>query len=78
MASVEEICRPYCTDQSFKGGAAGSGNDIRSRYKSNQYELTMQSSKPLQNSDAFEIVSSEVDEQTVNYKTAEAHFHFQF
>lgn len=29
----------------------------------------MQSSKPLQNSDTFEIVSSEVqDEQTVNYK----------
>lgn len=47
----------------------GAVTDIRSRYKSNQYELTMQSSKPLQNSDAFEIVSSEVqDEQTVNYK----------
>ena len=47
----------------------GAVTDIRSRYKSNQYELMMQSSKPLQNSDTFEIVSSEVqDEQTVNYK----------
>lgn len=69
MASVEEICDHIALINHSKVVLQGAVTDIRSRYKSNQYELTMQSSKPLQNSDAFEIVSSEVqDEQTVNYK----------
>lgn len=69
MASVKEICDHIALINHSKVVLQGAVTDIRSRYKSNQYELTMQSSKPLQNSDAFEIVSSEVqDEQTVNYK----------
>ena len=69
MASVEEICDHIALINHSKVVLQGAVTDIRSRYKSNQYELTMQSSMPLQNSDAFEIVSSEVqDEQTVNYK----------
>ena len=69
MASVEEICDHIALINHSKVVLQGAVADIRSRYKSNQYELTMQSSKSLQNSDAFEIVSSEVqDEQTVNYK----------
>ena len=69
MASVEEICDHIALINHSKVVLQGAVTDIRSRYKSNQYELTMQSSKPLQNSDALEIVSSEVqDEQTVNYK----------
>lgn len=69
MASVEEICDHIALINHSKVVLQGAVTDIRSRYKSNQYELTMQSSKPLQNSDAFEIVSSEVqNEQTVNYK----------
>ena len=69
MVSVEEICDHIALINHSKVVLQGAVTDIRSRYKSNQYELTMQSSKPLQNSDAFEIVSSEVqDEQTVNYK----------
>ena len=69
MASVEEICDHIALINHSKVVLQGAVTDIRSRYKSNQYELMMQSSKPLQNSDTFEIVSSEVqDEQTVNYK----------
>lgn len=69
MASVEEICDHIALINHSKVVLQGAVKDIRSQYKSNQYELTVQSGSTLPESDAFEVVDSQVvDAQTVSYK----------
>ena len=69
MASVEEICDHIALINHSKVVLQGAVSDVRSRYKSNQYELTVQSGNPLPESDAFEVVSRQaVDARTVSYK----------
>lgn len=69
MASVEEICDHIALINHSKVVLQGAVKDIRSQYKSNQYELTVRSGNPLPESDAFEVVDSQVvDAQTVSYK----------
>lgn len=69
MASVEEICDHIALINHSKVVLQGAVKDIRSQYKSNQYELTVQSGSTLPESDAFEVVSRQVvDAQTVSYK----------
>lgn len=69
MASVEEICDHIALINHSKVVLQGAVQDIRSQYKSNLYELTVQSAQPLPASDAFEVVSRQVvDAQTVSYK----------
>lgn len=69
MASVEEICDHIALINHSKVVLQGAVSDVRSRYKSNQYELTVQSGSILPESDAFEVVSRQaVDARTVSYK----------
>lgn len=69
MASVEEICDHIALINHSKVVLQGAVSDVRSRYKSNQYELTVQSGSTLPESDAFEVVSLQaVDTRTVSYK----------
>lgn len=69
MASVEEICDHIALINHSKVVLQGAVSDVRSRYKSNQYELTVQSDNTLPESDAFEVVSRQaVDARTVSYK----------
>jgi ABC-2 type transport system ATP-binding protein len=69
MASVEEICDHIALINHSQVVLQGAVQDIRSQYKSNQYELTVRSGNPLPESDAFEVVDSQVvDAQTVSYK----------
>lgn len=69
MASVEEICDHIALINHSKVVLQGAVKDIRSQYKSNQYELTVQSDSTLPESDAFEVVSRQaVDVRTVSYK----------
>lgn len=69
MASVEEICDHIALINHSKVVLQGAVKDIRSQYKSNLYELTVQSAQPLPESDAFEVVGRQVlDAQTVSYK----------
>ena len=69
MASVEEICDHIALINHSKVVLQGAVQDIRSQYKSNQYELTVRSDNPLPESNAFEVVDSQVvDAQTVSYK----------
>lgn len=69
MASVEEICDHIALINHSKVVLQGAVSDVRSRYKSNQYELTVQSDSTLPESDAFEVVSRQaVDVRTVSYK----------
>lgn len=69
MASVEEICDHIALINHSKVVLQGAVSDVRSRYKSNQYELTVQSDSTLPESDAFEVVSRQaVDARTVSYK----------
>lgn len=69
MASVEEICDHIALINHSNVVLQGAVKDIRARYKSNLYELTVQSAKMLPESDAFEIVNHQLlDEQTVRYK----------
>lgn len=69
MASVEEICDHIALINHSQVVLQGAVQDIRSQYKSNQYELTVRSDNPLPESDAFEVVDSQVvDAQTVSYK----------
>lgn len=69
MASVEEICDHIALINHSKVVLQGAVSDVRSRYKSNQYELTVQSGSILPESDAFEVVSLQaVDTRTVSYK----------
>lgn len=69
MASVEEICDHIALINHSKVVLQGAVKDIRSQYKSNLYELTVQSAQPLPESDAFEVVGCQVlDAQTVSYK----------
>lgn len=69
MASVEEICDHIALINHSKVVLQGAVSDVRSRYKSNQYELTVQSGSTLPESDAFEVVSRQaVDARTVSYK----------
>lgn len=69
MASVEEICDHIALINHSKVVLQGAVKDIRSQYKSNQYELTVRSGNPLPESDAFKVVDSQVvDTQTVSYK----------
>ena len=69
MASVEEICDHIALINHSQVVLRGAVQDIRSQYKSNQYELTVRSGNPLPESDAFEVVDSQVvDAQTVSYK----------
>lgn len=69
MASVEEICDHIALINHSNVVLQGAVKDIRARYKSNQYELTVQSEKMLSESDAFEIINHQVlDKQTMSYK----------
>ncbi len=69
MASVEEICDHIALINHSKVVLQGAVKDIRSQYKSNLYELTVQSAQSLPESDAFEVVGRQVlDAQTVSYK----------
>lgn len=69
MASVEEICDHIALINHSQVVLQGAVQDIRSQYKSNQYELTVRSGNPLPESNAFEVVDSQVvDAQTVSYK----------
>ncbi|WP_303913418.1 ABC transporter ATP-binding protein [Bacteroides mediterraneensis] len=69
MASVEEICDHIALINHSQVVLQGAVQDIRSQYKSNQYELTVRSDNPLPESNAFEVVDSQVvDAQTVSYK----------
>ncbi|MBM6781071.1 ABC transporter ATP-binding protein [Bacteroides mediterraneensis] len=69
MASVEEICDHIALINHSQVVLQGAVQDIRSQYKSNQYELTVRLDNPLPESDAFEVVDSQVvDAQTVSYK----------
>lgn len=69
MASVEEICDHIALINHSKVVLQGAVSDVRSRYKSNQYELTVQSGSTLPESDAFEVVTQQaVDTRTVSYK----------
>lgn len=69
MASVEEICDYIALINHSQVVLQGAVQDIRSQYKSNQYELTVRSGNSLPESDAFEVVDSQVvDAQTVSYK----------
>lgn len=69
MASVEEICDHIALINHSKVVLQGAVSDVRSRYKSNQYELTVQSGSILPESDTFEVVSRQaVDAWTVSYK----------
>lgn len=69
MASVEEICDHIALINHSKVVLQGAVKDIRSQYKSNQYELTVRSDSTLPESDAFEVVSRQaVDVRTVSYK----------
>lgn len=69
MASVEEICDHIALINHSKVVLQGAVKDVRSRYKSNQYALTVQSGSALPESDAFEVVSRQVvDAQTISYK----------
>lgn len=69
MASVEEICDHIALINHSQVVLQGAVQDIRSQYKSNQYELTVRSGNPLSESNAFEVVDSQVvDAQTVSYK----------
>lgn len=69
MASVEEICDHIALINHSKVVLQGAVSDVRSRYKSNQYELTVQSDSTLPESDTFEVVSRQaVDARTVSYK----------
>lgn len=69
MASVEEICDHIALINHSKVVLQGAVKDVRSRYKSNQYALTVQSGSTLPESDAFEVVSRQVvDAQTISYK----------
>lgn len=69
MASVEEICDHIALINHSQVVLQGAVQDIRSQYKSNLYELTVRSDNPLPESDAFEVVDSQVvDAQTVSYK----------
>lgn len=69
MASVEEICDHIALINHSQVVLQGAVQDIRSQYKSNQYELAVRSGNSLPESDAFEVVDSQVvDAQTVSYK----------
>lgn len=69
MASVEEICDHIALINHSQVVLQGAVQDIRSQYKSNQYELTVRLGNPLPESDAFEVVDCQVvDAQTVSYK----------
>lgn len=69
MASVEEICDHIALINHSQVVLQGAVQDIRSQYKSNQYELTVQSGSTLPESAAFEVVDSQVvDAKTVSYK----------
>ena len=69
MASVEEICDHIALINHSQVVLQGAVQDIRSQYKSNQYELTVQSGSTWPESAAFEVVDSQVvDAKTVSYK----------